>query len=225
VTIASDINTSMTPESLAIIKRGVAAMKRLDRDKNVEDWIQVGNAFLECRNVAMREAKKNTPFGPKYTAAYARLLKHYKLADMLKDKSDRARLIDMIENLPAVMEWRQSLSPDERRRYTHPTTIMRHYHAAQRRAAKQAAEADGSDADAFRAPSVKQQLREARAEVHRIRKESAVAPWAPGDAAPDRARAVMEIFQLSVSETEELGLALVQHAKAIRDEAERKRED
>lgn len=208
----SDVKTpTMTSESLHIIRRGVAALKRLDSDKNWLDWLQVGEAIVECRNVAMREAETNQPFGPRYRTAFARLMQHYHFSERLKDKSDRSKLVAIMDNLPAVEAWRSQLPADDKRKWNHPATVWREYQKAQRKSV----EVDTDDV--WRKPSVKDQLQAAKSELHRIRKEGGL-PWGPADKPAERAQALME--HLSVAEAEELGLALLQLVRAAREARE-----
>jgi hypothetical protein len=205
--------SAMTPDSLVIIKRGQSALRRLDKDRNWEDWIQVGYAVVECRAVAMREAGTNRPYGPAYTKAYASLMAHYHFTDKLKDKSDRSRLVEIMDNLPTVTAWRQGLTSDERRKYTHPTTVFRYWKAAQRKSV------EAESPDVWRpAASTRQKLKVVEAEIHKLRKEGTAVPWGPDDPPYLRARAVMEAFGLSIIESEQLGMALLQHVQEQRGE-------
>jgi hypothetical protein len=196
------MTSAMTSDSLAIIKRGQSALRRLDKDRNWEDWIQVGYAVVECRSVAMREAGANRPFGPAYTKSYASLMEHYRFTEKLKDKSDRSRLVEIMDNLPAVTAWRQGLTPDERRKYTHPTTVFRYWKTAQRKSV------EAESPDVWR-PSTRHKLKTAEAEIHKLRKEGAATPWGPDDPPYLRARAVMEAFGLSIVESEQLAVELL----------------
>jgi hypothetical protein len=95
-------------------------------DKAWTYWKQVGAGFVEIRTLAMQEAGTNRPYGRAYTAAYARLLAHFKLADRIKDPGDRQKLVAVMDNLPAIEAWLGKLTKEERR-WTHPTSIYRNW--------------------------------------------------------------------------------------------------
>lgn len=211
------VRLTITPESLKVIRRGQAALKRLDSDRNWRDWLEVGDAIMECRRLAMQESGTNRPFGPRYKAAFSRLMQHYHFTEKLKHAPDRSNLVAIMENLPAVEAWREQLDPSDKRRWNHPTTVWREFKAAQRKSAEVETDKEG----VWRKPTAKEQLAEARAEIHQMRKGGGL-PWGPGDTPAEQAQSLME--HLSVAEAEELGLALIQLAKAIRDEG-RSREE
>jgi hypothetical protein len=105
--MARTVGFEISAESLAIIRDGQAALRFLDRDKNWEAWVRVGKAFLEVRNLAMHRAGVNRPFGPRYRELFGSLLRQFKFTDRIKDSSDRARLVEVMDR--AVAEW-----PDRR---------------------------------------------------------------------------------------------------------------
>ena len=84
------------------------------------DWMTIGEGLLEGRRWAMQRAGTNRPEGKGYVMAYGEWLKRFKVDDM--DKSDRAKLLQLMEERPAVEEWRhpdrpraaQSQQPDHR---------------------------------------------------------------------------------------------------------------
>jgi hypothetical protein len=205
--MSKKLELEISAESLAIIRDGQAALRWLDRDKTWEAWLRIGRAFMEVRNVAMRTAGTNRPFGPLYRDVFGRLLLQFKFTERIKDSGDRARLVEVMESLAEIETWRNGLTDDERRRWNHPTTVLREYKKALRR------ETAVPDDVLFRPPSLKEKERALRAEVHELRK-GAPLPWGPHDSPADKARAVME--HLSIVEAEELALALLQAVKDAR---------
>ena len=55
-------------------------------------------------------------------------LARYKLDDM--DKGDRSRLFAVMDNLPMIEEWRQTLTLSERLKLNHPSAVLRKWKAA-----------------------------------------------------------------------------------------------
>ena len=94
------------------------------------DWMTIGEGLLEGRRWAMQMAGTNKPEGKGYVMAYSEWLKRYKVDDM--DKSDRAKLLQLMEERPAVEEWRATLTDYERRNLNNPTIAWRKWTAATR---------------------------------------------------------------------------------------------
>jgi hypothetical protein len=205
--MAKKLEFEISAESLAIIRDGQAACRWFNRDKTWEAWVRVGKAFLEVRIVAMHRAGVNRPFGPRFTEVQGLLLRQFKFTEYIKDSGDRARLVEVMETLPAIEAWRKGLTEDQRRMWNHPTTVLRRYKADIRK------QITSPDDAMFRPPSMKEKNRALRAEVRELRK-GAPLPWAPNDSPADKARAVME--HLSIVEAEELALALLQAVKEAR---------
>jgi hypothetical protein len=91
------------------------------------DWMILGEGLLAGRQWAMRQAGCNKPEGKGYVVAFSEWLKRYKLDDM--DKSDRAKLLKLMEERIAVEEWRTTLPEHERRNLNNPTGVWRKWQA------------------------------------------------------------------------------------------------
>lgn len=94
------------------------------------EWMTIGEGLLEGRRWAMRIAGVNRPEGKGYVTAYGEWLKRYKVDDM--DRADRAKLLQLMEDRPAVEEWRSTLTDNERRSLNNPTLVWRKWTAATR---------------------------------------------------------------------------------------------
>ena len=94
------------------------------------DWMTIGEGLLEGRRWAMQMAGTNRPEGKGYVTAFGEWIKRYKVDDM--DKSDRAKLLQLMEERPAVEEWRAGLPDYERRSLNHPVIVWRKWTAATR---------------------------------------------------------------------------------------------
>lgn len=111
-----------------VIKLGVEAWKRLKKSKSWNDWIAVGDALVLGRDWAMRQAQTNRPEGKAYNLAMGEWLVRHKLDDV--DKSVRSRLIDCIENLGAIEEWRSTLPLSQRLVWNHPNSVWHQWRRA-----------------------------------------------------------------------------------------------
>jgi hypothetical protein len=78
----------------------------------------------------MQIASTNRPEGKGYVTAFGEWLTRYRVDDM--DKSDRAKLLQLMEERPAVEEWRATLPAPERRSLNHPVIVWRKWTAATR---------------------------------------------------------------------------------------------
>jgi hypothetical protein len=141
------------------------------------DWMTIGEGLLEGRRWAMQMAGTNRPEGKGYVMAYAEWLKRYKVDDM--DKSDRAKLLQLMEERPAVEEWRATLTDYERRNLNNPTIAWRKWTAATRVKKSKPRSAGVSATEHGRAQSTIEQL---QARVQELQEEKAsLADFDPAD--------------------------------------------
>jgi hypothetical protein len=148
-----------------ISRSAMAAWRRI---KNAQsrmwgDWMTVGEGLLEGRRWAMQMAGTNKPEGRGFVTAYSEWLKKYKFEDM--DKSDRAKLLQLMEERPAVEEWRATLTDYERRNLNNPTIVWRKWNAATRVKAPKPRTASVSGAEHGRAQAMIEELQARNAEL------------------------------------------------------------
>jgi hypothetical protein len=110
-----------------VSKSGASAWQRLKKVKDWHDWLKVGEALLVGREWAMNQASANQPVGAAYNMAFGEWLQRYKLHDM--DKGDRSRLFTVMQDLPAIEEWRRTLTLTERLKLNHPNAVLRKWQA------------------------------------------------------------------------------------------------
>lgn len=111
---------------------GKAAMQAWGRIKKSHsrmwgEWMTIGEGLIEGRRWAMHQAGTDKPEGKGYTLAFGEYLKRFKLDDM--DKSDRAKLLQLMEERPAIEEWRATLPTNQRRDLNNPTIVWRKWQA------------------------------------------------------------------------------------------------
>ena len=91
---------------------GELAWKRLKKGgRDWGDWLTVGEALTAGRELAMHGANTNRPEGRAYNEQFSQWLVRYGLRDM--DKSDRSKLLRIMEHLGEIQEWRQALPTDQ----------------------------------------------------------------------------------------------------------------
>jgi hypothetical protein len=113
-----------------VSRQGTQAWQRLKKDKNYFDWVKVGEAHQVGREGSMNQAGTNRPQGKGYNIVFAEWLAKYKFDDM--DKGDRSRLFELMDNLPQVEAWRQTLTLTERLKLNHPNAVLRKWKAHMR---------------------------------------------------------------------------------------------
>jgi hypothetical protein len=156
------------------------------RDRMWGEWMTIGEGLLEGRRWAMRQAGTNKPEGRGYVVAYAEWLKRYKVDDM--DKSDRAKLLQLMEERPAVEEWRSSLPASERHNLNNPTIAWRKWMAATRVTKPKPRTAPVSSVEHGRARIIIEELQARNAELQEELETARVKPRAE-DAKPNGAAA------------------------------------
>ena len=75
------------------------------------------------RATAMELAGKSEPSGKAYTVHFSHWLQEHHFHDI--DKADRAKLMQMIEKLPELEDWRGTLAATTRQRLNHPSALWR----------------------------------------------------------------------------------------------------
>jgi hypothetical protein len=156
---------------------GRSAMAAWTRIKKAQsrmwgDWMTVGEGLMEGRRWAMQMAGVNRPEGRGFVTAYSEWLKKYRLDAM--DKSDRAKLLQLMEERPAVEEWRATLTDYERRNLNNPITVWRKWTAATRVKKPKPHTASVSSTEHGRARAMIEELQERNAELEQELKTARV---------------------------------------------------
>jgi len=112
------------------LRKGKEAWQRLQNKQTWQDWCAVGKAHLIGRAEAMYETCVNTPKGRRYNSAFTPW--SYKNGFENLDKGDRCRLFEVMDHLPEIETWRQTLAPRDRAGLNHPSTVLRRWKAAER---------------------------------------------------------------------------------------------
>jgi hypothetical protein len=101
------------------------------QSRNWSQWMTIGEGLLVGRKWAMHRAGTNRPEGKGYILAFNEWMRQWRLHDI--DRSDRANLLRLMEELPAVEEWRgNTLTEQERRNLNNPTLVWRKWKALER---------------------------------------------------------------------------------------------
>jgi hypothetical protein len=108
-----------------VVEAGREAWQRRKADVRAcwEDWVLIGKALLSGREKAMEVAGKSEPRRKAYTVQFSHWLQEHRFHDI--DKADRAKLMQMIEKLPELEDWRDTVPEATRQRLNHPSAVWR----------------------------------------------------------------------------------------------------
>src|SRR6516165_4873035 len=126
-------------------------------------WMTVGEGLMEGRRWAMAQAGVNRPEGKGYNTALSEWLTRYGVSDM--DASDRAKLLQLMEERLAIEEWRATLTDHERRTLNNPTLVWRKWNAMTKEKKRRPRTASFSAAEMGRARATVEQQQERIAEL------------------------------------------------------------
>src|SRR5215217_7101911 len=107
-----------------IVVAGVAAWKRI-RDherRSFFDWLVVGHALAIGKTEALRIAETNAAVGTRYNKAIAIWLTANDLDGVTA--TERFRVAQCIENLPAIESWLATLPEAKKRRLNYPSAVL-----------------------------------------------------------------------------------------------------
>lgn len=175
------------------------------------DWMTIGEGLIEGRRWAMKMAGTDKPEGKGYVTNFGEWLKRFKLDDM--DKSDRAKLLQLMEERPAVEEWRAQLTDYERRNLNNPTLLWRKWTADTKVKKPKSRAGAVSGAEHGRAQKIIEELQGRNQELE----EERLNPDDPPDVVADRIAAVYPDTAL------EIGVLLVNRFTPERPDKPRKR--
>jgi hypothetical protein len=169
--------------------------------------LQLG--LSEGRRWAMRQADVNAPEGKGYVIAFAEWLKRYKVDDM--DKSDRAKLLQLMEERPAVEEWRASLTTHERLNLNNPTIVWRKWTADTRVKKPRKPTGNVPATEMGRAQRTVEQL---QARVDELEQELAARPKIKNDSADDIVDQALQLMEEMTTEQRRRFIAIVEDKAA-----------
>jgi len=124
---AGHIGRAAPPNTEDAVAEGREAWSRRKADLtgSWEDWRLIGQALVIGRQQALEKANKARPGGKTYNTAFSEWLRYYGFDQI--DKADRAKLLNIIDDLDKVERWRAGLTEGQRARYNAPSTIWRAY--------------------------------------------------------------------------------------------------
>jgi hypothetical protein len=150
----SNVNLEAEPHERWVgrIAAGRAAHERINRGEHFDDWVAVADALVAIREEAMTAAgAPNNPKHPRYRAEFKRITQREAWVAGINDTT-RSHCYWLIDHLPAVRAWRDTLGPRERTEWNHPSTVKRNYEAFLTRLTRASGEKTKAEADALKPP-------------------------------------------------------------------------
>lgn len=119
-----------TEDRTKVIAEGQQAWESLSKGgKDWAAWIQVGRALEIGRQQSMKRCGAKKPLGGPYNNEFAAWLKQNHFDNI--DKSDRAKLLQIMGKLVEVEKFRATLTATERARINHPCSMWRRFEKSQ----------------------------------------------------------------------------------------------
>jgi hypothetical protein len=87
--------------------------------------MEVLDGLAAGRTEAMRKADTNKPMGRKYDKEFGDILKRERLDKL--NSGTRGQLFTILDHRIQIAHWYVQLSPDDRQRINHPSSILRHW--------------------------------------------------------------------------------------------------
>jgi hypothetical protein len=109
------------------IAAGREAWAALQKHEHFGQWLAVADALVAIREDAMDQARTNRPQGPPYRRAFKAIIEEKETWAIAIDDSVRAHCYWLVDNLPAVQRWRETLTFKQRDEWNHPSTVKRQY--------------------------------------------------------------------------------------------------
>jgi len=109
------------------IAAGREAYAELQKHEHFRQWLAIADALVAIREQAMEAAHTNRPQGPPYRRAFAAIIEQQETWATGISDSARAHCYWLVDTLPAVQRWRETLTFEQRDQWNHPTTIKRQF--------------------------------------------------------------------------------------------------
>jgi septal ring factor EnvC (AmiA/AmiB activator) len=111
----------------ARIAAGREAYEGLRKHEHFRSWLAIADALAAIREEAMELAHTNRPQGPPYRAAHKRIVETREQWVTTINSATQTHCYWLVDNLPAIMTWREALTFEQRDLWNHPSTIKRQF--------------------------------------------------------------------------------------------------
>ena len=108
------------------VRLGAECWQSISKSGSFENWSHIAKALLVGKNVALRASDTNR--GRRYALAFSAWAQQHGFDRM--PAATRSTAIQLGENLAAITQWRSTLPEPQRKRLTHPQSIVCRWRAS-----------------------------------------------------------------------------------------------
>jgi hypothetical protein len=125
-----------TDDAAEVYERARGALRRIKSGRQWCDWLEYGEGLRAARAEALSRANTEDISANAYRLAMSDVLREQRLDEDGDgfDKIVRSHVMAVMDNLPAIEQWRSTLSDTDRVRWNFPSTVLQHWRAAVREA-------------------------------------------------------------------------------------------
>ena len=213
--MSDDAPATTNPAEQRVLELGQTQWKTKKEGADWNGWVHIGQALDVGRSHAMRITHTNRPTGRGYNEAFSLWLKRTGFDDM--DKVLRAALLECVNNLIAIEQWRKTLAASQRFEWNNPRTVLKRWRASTTVPAKQNAPAPSPVA------ALKARIVELEEELHRLKKaeDEGGVTLSRHDSAGDSVKAIRDMYRQQASKLRTLAHGLLREADSIEGKEER----
>jgi hypothetical protein len=102
------------------VRLGAECWQSISKSGSFDNWSHIAKALLVGKNVALRTSDTNR--GRRYALAFSQWAQQHGFDRM--PAATRSTAIQLGENLAAITQWRSTLPERQRKRLTHPQSIV-----------------------------------------------------------------------------------------------------
>jgi hypothetical protein len=124
------VQPSSRDATIAAGERALDELPTIAKEQIWDRWMLVAAALEAMRQEGMFRAQCNEPQGARYMREYRSLIRGHRFDRI--GSSDRARLLECLDNRVAIEKWLAALPTNKRLKITHPLVILRNWKAAQK---------------------------------------------------------------------------------------------
>ena len=117
----------MNSLELAAVSNAEGALARVGKSWET-DWVPIGQGFLAGRSFCMRINHTNAPRGSGYNKSYGAWLSHHPALQAVNEVV-RKSLLDCMENIVEIAEWRERLSLQGAIAWNSPRDVWKNFQA------------------------------------------------------------------------------------------------
>jgi hypothetical protein len=115
----------------AIYERGRQALKQIPHTASLLwlQWVEIGESLMMARTEAFEIGGTNDLKSYSYKKVFREIITRERLDEKTLHSQTRKALFAVMENLPAIVNWREKLEPHQLAAWNSPDAVLRHWKA------------------------------------------------------------------------------------------------